>query len=386
MLSPARRAFLRAAVLVTLAAIYIRRYLLRKNKITYMPTSAIAKYIVSRVPLLKSYICTPYLISGALQSVQGLLLGPTVDTTLPVVRRREVIHLEECLKPPYVNCCPDVVPAGLVSIDWHIPTDQSDFSTATSPVVFLVPGLTGSSKDSHILTIANRLVANGYRAACYNPRGRGNNKLLSPFTYCAGYTHDLRRTISRVRKHLHPDTPLLAAGFSMGSNVVTLLMGEDGDACEIDAGMSLACPLDLVSTVVSLRNRPFGHHVVDRFLVKLVKGTYDGFEEFFPEYDGNLDVDHIRQADCMSDFDHRAHAPMFGFKCASDYYRYASSSLKLSEIRRPMIFIHAWQDPIIPGEIVRTDNFKTNPFLVHAMTASGGRTYRVCPLIYLLCT
>jgi predicted alpha/beta-fold hydrolase len=375
MLTPARRSILRTAVLVTLAAIYIRRYLLRMNKITYMPSSTIAKYIVGRVPLLKSYICTPYLITGAFQSIQGMVFGPTIDSSVPVIRRREVIHFDECKKPSYVQCCPDVIPSGLVSVDWHIPADQGDFHATSSPVVILVPGLTGSSHDEYILTIANRLVANGYRAACYNPRGRGNNKLLTPFLYCAGYTHDLRRTISRIRQHLHPDTPLMAAGFSMGSNVLTLLMGEDGDACEIDAGMSLACPLDLVSTVVSLKNRPFGHYVVDGFLANMIKGTFDGFEENFPEYDGHLDIDHIREADCMSDFDHRANAPMFGFKCASDYYRYASSSLKLSEIRRPMIFVHAWQDPIIPGEIIRTDNFTTNPFLVHAMTASGGREF-----------
>jgi hypothetical protein len=47
MLTPACPVFVRTAVLIALAATYIRRYLLRKNKITYATCATIAKYIDS---------------------------------------------------------------------------------------------------------------------------------------------------------------------------------------------------------------------------------------------------------------------------------------------------------------------------------------------------
>ena len=57
-----------------------------------------------------------------------------------------------------------------------------------------------------------------------------------------------------------------------------------------------------------------------------------------------------------------------GLTCSSEYYRVASSGLWLSHIRTPTLFVHARNDPICPGDLIRTDDFKANSYLFSCIT------------------
>lgn len=46
----------------------------------------------------------------------------------------------------------------------------------------------------------------------------------------------------------YPSSELLAAGWSLGANILVRYVGEEGDQCPISAAASLCNPLDLVST------------------------------------------------------------------------------------------------------------------------------------------
>lgn len=46
----------------------------------------------------------------------------------------------------------------------------------------------------------------------------------------------------------YPSSELLAAGWSLGANILVRYVGEEGDECPISAAASLCNPLDLVST------------------------------------------------------------------------------------------------------------------------------------------
>ncbi len=45
----------------------------------------------------------------------------------------------------------------------------------------------------------------------------------------------------------YPSSELLAAGWSLGGNILVRYVGEEGDQCPISAAASLCNPLDLVS-------------------------------------------------------------------------------------------------------------------------------------------
>ena len=101
--------------------------------------------------------------TGLLQSRLADLRPPPAEAT-PFVR--ETLQLPALSSTPSSTpCCPELVPAGLVSIDW---LDQPD---ATAPICLLIPGLTGSSDSAYIRRTAVALHSAGVRVGCFNPRG-----------------------------------------------------------------------------------------------------------------------------------------------------------------------------------------------------------------------
>ena len=105
--------------------------------------------------------------TGLLQSRLADLRPPPAEAT-PFVRETLLLP---ALSPtpsstPWMTaCCPELVPAGLVSIDW---LDQPD---ATAPICLLIPGLTGSSDSAYIRRTAVALHSAGVRVGCFNPHG-----------------------------------------------------------------------------------------------------------------------------------------------------------------------------------------------------------------------
>ncbi len=185
-----------------------------------------------------------------------------------LVMKRESLVMEDLEKPPGSTCCPERVPRGFVSLDWAtlpasllLPAASASTTSSNSssgahdhedetPIVVILPGLTGSSSSGYVRRIAlelllnfNRsfsaplnfssaptqssstpttrtrsssssasasssasssssgltssssshgrlreklLVSTNIRVACYNPRGRGGNTVETPFLYSAG--------------------------------------------------------------------------------------------------------------------------------------------------------------------------------------------------------
>jgi predicted alpha/beta-fold hydrolase len=65
---------------------------------------------------------------------------------------------------------------------------------------------------------------------------------------------------------------------------------------------------------------------------------------------------------------------MFDYACASDYYRFSSAGLYLTRINRPTLFLHAMNDPITPGHLIRMDNFRCSEHIASCMTQEGGHS------------
>ena len=61
-----------------------------------------------------------------------------------------------------------------------------------------------------------------------------------------------RRVVQMVQKR-YPSSELLAAGWSLGGNILVRYLGEEGDQCPISAAASLCNPLDLVGACHAAR-------------------------------------------------------------------------------------------------------------------------------------
>lgn len=100
----------------------------------------------------------------------------------------------------------------------------------------------------------------GYRAVVVNFRGCERLLVLSqgflftmfmnksgagvPLTtqqlYSAGHTDDFRQALAYIT-YLYPTAPLLGLGFSLGANVLTRYVAEEGDRSRLSSACALAC-------------------------------------------------------------------------------------------------------------------------------------------------
>lgn|ERR1700722_411820 len=64
--------------------------------------------------------------------------------------------------------------------------------------------------------------------------------ITSPQLYSGGYTDDIRQAMMYIAKH-YPNTPLIGLGFSLGANILTRYIAEEGENCRLVGGCILAC-------------------------------------------------------------------------------------------------------------------------------------------------
>jgi uncharacterized protein len=74
----------------------------------------------------------------------------------------------------------------------------------------------------------------------YIPISGAGVPVTSPQLYSAGHTDDLRQALIYITKR-YPRAPLLGIGFSLGANVLTRYIAEEGENSRLVAGCALAC-------------------------------------------------------------------------------------------------------------------------------------------------
>lgn len=252
--------------------------------------------------------------------------------------KRQNIQLEEFKQDPQSPrvCSPMVVPPGLVSIDWYgldnLDANNTQSSSPSSSqlksknvIVVLIPGLTGSSDALYIKITAETLTAQGYTCACYNPRGRGGNVVETPFLYSVGYTEDVRRVFDKLFEE-YPNTSFVAVGFSLGGGVLTKYVGEEGKRCKLKGAMAVCSPIDCIPMSNHITHSLLGKLVIDPLLVSFVKEMAQMHEHILKDHHA-VDLEAVKEARTMWEFDGSIIAPMMGFRSASEYYRKSSAGL-----------------------------------------------------------
>jgi predicted alpha/beta-fold hydrolase len=64
--------------------------------------------------------------------------------------------------------------------------------------------------------------------------------VTSPQLYSAGHTDDLRQALFYI-SHRYPEAPLLGLSFSLGANVMTRYVAEEGECSRLKSACVLGC-------------------------------------------------------------------------------------------------------------------------------------------------
>lgn len=254
-----------------------------------------------------------------------------------------------------------------------------------TPIVVVQHGLSGGSHEPYVKALLSRACAPvevgglGYRAVVVNFRGCAGVPITTPQLYSAGYTDDIRTALMFIA-YRYPKAPLLGLGFSLGANVMTRYIAEEGHCSRLVSGCALGCPWDLKRNSDGLLSTLVGTHIYSRGmgsnLVKLVRRhakslTADSEHRVAKAASLTLALKNPTLEMFDDTFTRVAggSAPIFPLETAHEYYRWASSHCVLQDIRVPFLAINAADDPVVRH--VPMDG-GDNSLVVIKLTTGGG--------------
>lgn len=219
------------------------------------------------------------------------------------------------------------------------------------PLVVMFHGLEGSSNGHYARALMHALARHGWRGVVANFRGCSGEPNRLARAYHSGDSAEIHMVLTLLRARF-PDTPLYAAGVSLGANALLKWLGESGNtACNIiDGAAALSPPFDLSQAAARL-DRGFNRRTYTyNFLRTLRRKALDKIASHrLP-----LPALTLKRARTFREFDERFTAPLHGFRGAEDYWRRASCKPWLNSIAVPTLIVHARNDPFLPDSAIPT--------------------------------
>ncbi|KAJ8509095.1 hypothetical protein ONZ45_g8705 [Pleurotus djamor] len=272
---------------------------------------------------------------------------------------------------------------GTIGLDFT-PADHQAVR-ADAPIIVVTHGLTGGSYESYVRCVLHPACKSeaegglGYRAVVVNFRGCAGVPITSQRLYSAGETGDLRAAIAYIRSQ-YPDAPLLGLGFSIGGNIMTRYIAEEGQFSRLVSGCILACPWNLVRNNEVLKSTLVGKHVYAKALgtnLLNVATKHAAALSQDPEHPVTKALSQALQLKnpTLELFDTvftriaGGPSPNFPYESVSQYYEEASSHTVLADIKIPFLAINSADDPVVQDVPMEGSD---NAYIVMALTSGGG--------------
>jgi len=256
---------------------------------------------------------------------------------------------------------------GDVALDWRHPAS----ATAETPVVVILPGLTGGSQTEYVKGLVSACDKIKVRVVVFNNRGIGGIPLKTPRTYCASNFEDLGQVLEHVN-HKYPSALVGAVGISMGGLILgNYLAGHGEEACRrLCAAMLISVPWDVFKGTESIE-RPILNRLLNYHLASCLCNVLKGIRHVV-EPAGLWDIDSCLRSSSIREFDSNFTAKGFGYKDVYDYYHHATLHNKLDKICLPTLCLSAGDDPFQPFEGIPVDAASNSDHVAIVVTARGG--------------
>ncbi|XP_062849533.1 phospholipase ABHD3 isoform X2 [Trichomycterus rosablanca] len=219
---------------------------------------------------------------------------------------------------PWVSYRNELIPApdgGQISLDWFDNDESlSHPESSTRPTVLLLPGLTGTSRESYILHMVQQSRELGYRMMLAN------------------------------------------------------YLGRKGEATCLKGAVVFSAGWDVFKCTASLE-KPLDRLIFNSYLTGCLQASVHRHR---PVLEKNYDIDHVMKAKTIREFDERFTSKMFGYSTNDDYYHDASPIHKLKSVQVPMLCLNAADDVFSPNHAIPVEAVKQNPNLALVITCHGG--------------
>jgi uncharacterized protein len=236
------------------------------------------------------------------------------------------------------------------------------------PVIAIVHGLEGSADSNYVRGIAEKAWERGFHVVRLNQRNCGGTEKLTPTLYNSGMSGDYAWVLDELAK-VDGFEKIFFAGYSMGGNLVTKMVGEFGeDIPPALLGVCAVCPaLNLSACADALERKD--NYLYQRHFVKGLMARFTRKTQLFPDRYTTEGLGPIRT---VREFDDAITAPSFGYRDAEEYYEAAGAKRVLERVRVPMLMITAEDDPFVPYVSFLAARVEQNPAIRFVGTRYGG--------------
>ncbi|KLJ12686.1 hypothetical protein EMPG_09483 [Blastomyces silverae] len=242
--------------------------------------------------------------------------------------------------------------------------------TDTKPMLVVLHGLSGGSHEIYLRHVIAPLLKAGWAACVLNFRGCAKSRVTSPILYNARATWDVRQLVGWVREAF-PQRKLFGIGFSLGANILTNYLGEEGESCLLSAAVICSSPWNLDVTSLALQRTWLGMEVYSKTMGSNMKRLFEQHVDEMSKHP-RVNVERIRNIKYLHEFDRELQAPVWGYPTETAYYRDASSIDSIFAIKIPFFVIQAEDDPIAVKEALPYNEIKRTPYGVMCTTSWGG--------------
>ncbi len=261
---------------------------------------------------------------------------------------------------------------------WETP--DSDFidvdfaGPAQAPCTLVVfHGLEGSADSAYGRALAGAASATGWRVALPHFRGCSGEPNRLPRAYHSGDSAEIDWILRRLAA---ASQRMVAAGISLGGNVLLKWLGEQGAAARgvLSRAAAVSASLDLQACGDALDHglnrllytRLFLASMKARALAKLAAHPLNVSNA------STIDAARVRAARTLREFDDAYTAPLHGFRDVDDYWTRASSAPWLAQIRLPTLVLNAKNDPFLPPAMLAAATREASASVLLESPATGG--------------
>ncbi|XWS61532.1 hypothetical protein CRYUN_Cryun07bG0133300 [Craigia yunnanensis] len=230
--------------------------------------------------------------------------------------------------------CLRVKDGGSVALDW-ISGDELPLPP-DSPILILMPGLTGGSQDSYVRYMLTKAKSKGWRVVVFNSRGCGHSPVTTPQFYSASFVGDTCEVVEHVGAR-YPEANLYAAGWSLGANILVRYLGHESHTCPLFGAVSLCNPFNLVIADEEL-HKGF-NNVYDKALARSICKIFKNHALLFEDIGGEFNIPLASNGKSVRDFDEGLTRVSFGFKSVDEYYSNCGSCDSIKHVQIPLLCI-----------------------------------------------
>lgn len=231
-----------------------------------------------------------------------------------------------------------------IDVDWLEPVLPPGARPEERPLLICFHGLEGSSRSHYALALAAAASERGWRYAVPHFRGCSGEPNLAPRAYHSGDHVEIGWMLDGfAQRHAGPR---LALGVSLGGNALLRWGQEAGDAASsrLRALAAVCAPLDLTAAGRAI-GLGFNRQVYTRMFLRTMRAKALAKWQQHP---GLFDLEALRRARDLYEFDDLFTGPLHGFAGVEDYWRRCSSAPQLHRLRLPSLVLNARNDPFVP--------------------------------------